>query len=412
MTALLKARLAEITAGDRPTEVPRTSVDVQFNPTSLRVQISNRTAGGAQAGAQARQRPGTGEMSVGFDLVFDTADEDAGGGRAVNVLERTRMVERFVRPRGTQPGQEAPPRVLFEWGGFQVQGTMESANIDLDFFDAQGMPLRAKVAVSIKGQDPRWTYTPAPGGAGAGAGAPGGPQTPRGPGAGAGALAPGAPGTQGLAAAVDRIVQAMPGESLAQLAARAGFDPRAWRALASSVGDPLKLALGQEVALPTHQGSGASGQAAQGQDSAATRAALPLTGTAAPVAGAGGGGAASQRVAPGAAASAAAANPVRAGQALAAQGGAQGSIAASRAQAHNAAASRSLAAFGITGTASAEQADRPWGAGVPLRPRLGGVPAAGASSSSSSSASTRATALRRRYRPCGSGCGCRQCGGG
>ena len=224
MSALLKARLAEIGSGERPTEVPNTSLDVQFNPTSLRVQISNRTAGGAQAGAQARQRPGTGDMTVGFDLVFDTADEDAGGGRAVNVLERTKMVERFVRPRGTQPGQEAPPRVLFEWGGFQVQGTMESANIDLDFFDAQGVPLRAKVAVSIKGQDPRWTYTPAPGGQGAGAK---GPRAPNAAGAGPAALPAGAPGTRGLASAVDRIVQAMPGESLAQLAARVGFEARA-----------------------------------------------------------------------------------------------------------------------------------------------------------------------------------------
>ena len=39
---------------------------------------------------------------------------------------------------------------------------MESANLDLDLFDANGVPLRAKVSVSIKGQDPRWTYTPAP----------------------------------------------------------------------------------------------------------------------------------------------------------------------------------------------------------------------------------------------------------
>ena len=41
MSALLKARLAEIGSGERPTETPNTSVDVQFNPTTLRVQISN-----------------------------------------------------------------------------------------------------------------------------------------------------------------------------------------------------------------------------------------------------------------------------------------------------------------------------------------------------------------------------------
>ena len=98
MSALVKARLAEIGSGERPTETPNTSVDVQFNPTTLRVQISNRTAGGTQAGAQARQRPGTGEMQVSFDLIFDTADEGTSEA-GVSVLDRTATVERFVRPR-------------------------------------------------------------------------------------------------------------------------------------------------------------------------------------------------------------------------------------------------------------------------------------------------------------------------
>ena len=149
MTRLVKAQLGEISAGDNPQEVAGTLVDVQFNPTSLRVQISNRTAGGQQAGSQARQRPGTGEMQVSFDLAFDTADEGTTA-QGVSVLTRTAAVERFVRPRGPRAGQEAPPRVVFKWGGFVVQGTMESANIDLDLFDAQGLPLRAKVSLGMQ----------------------------------------------------------------------------------------------------------------------------------------------------------------------------------------------------------------------------------------------------------------------
>jgi LysM repeat protein len=252
MSALVKARLAEIGSGERPTETPNTSVDVQFNPTTLRVQISNRTAGGTQAGAQARQRPGTGEMQVSFDLIFDTADEGSSEA-GVSVLDRTATVERFVRPRGPRPGQEAPPRVLFEWGSFLVQGTMESANIDLDLFDANGVPLRAKVSVSIKGQDPRWTYTPAPANAAA---APG--SSPARPGSGS-ALPAGSPGTQGNSQSPERIAQAMPGESLAQLAARNGFDPKAWRALAEGLSNPLQLTLGQEVPLPAGAGRGVAG---------------------------------------------------------------------------------------------------------------------------------------------------------
>jgi LysM repeat protein len=356
MSALVKARLAEIGSGERPTETPNTSVDVQFNPTTLRVQISNRTAGGTQAGAQARQRPGTGEMQVSFDLIFDTADEGTSEA-GVSVLDRTATVERFVRPRGPRPGQEAPPRVLFEWGSFLVQGTMESANIDLDLFDANGVPLRAKVSVSIKGQDPRWTYTPAPANAAA---APG--SSPARPGSGS-ALPAGSPGTQGNSQSPERIAQAMPGESLAQLAARNGFDPKAWRALAEGLSNPLQLTLGQEVPLPAGAGRGvAGGSNGQGADPAQAAASLPLV--AAPDKPAGG----SQALAPG---SAGGSDPVRQGQALASQGGLGGAIAQIRNEAHRQGAGSSLAAFGLTSAEVADSTDRPWGAGVPLRPRFG-----------------------------------------
>lgn len=382
MTALTKAYLAEITSGDSPTEVAGTKVDVQFNPTTLRVQISNRTAGGQQAGAQARQRPGTGEMQVGFDLVFDTADEGTTE-QGVSVLDKTRSVERFVRPRGPRAGQEAPPRVVFVWGSFLVQGTMESANIDLDLFDAEGVPLRAKVSVSIKGQDPRWTYTPAPAAAdasGAGAGAGNAAR----PGSGT-RLPPGAPGTQGNTQSPERIVQAMPGESLAQLAARAGFDPGAWRALAGGLTNPLKLALGQEVPMPAGNGPGAaSGNGAQGSDPARTAAQLPLLAQS-----------------PGAST----ADPVRQGQAVTSQGGLSGAIDQLQRSAHQQAAGSSLAAFGLAGGATAEASDRPWGIGVPLRPRFGAAPA-GSPRTSAGLASAPPLRTARLHR---SSCGCRSC---
>lgn len=357
MTALTKAQLGEITSGDNPTEVPNTLVDVQFNPTTLRVQISNRTAGGQQAGAQARQRPGTGDMQVSFDLVFDTADEGSTE-QGVSVLEKTKMVERFVRPKGNRAGEEAPPRVIFKWGSFLVQGTMESANIDLDLFDAKGVPLRAKVSVTIKGQDPRWTYTPAPNPqpAGSAAGASGGaPRT---------SLPPGTPGTSGSNAAPDRILQAMPGESLAQLAQRAGLDPGAWRALADGLGNPLKLSLGQEVPLPASASKGTA-SANTSQDPGKTAAGLPLVN-------------AGQASSSGAGSNDAARNgrtqatdPVRKGQAVVAQGGVGGAIANVKGEAHQQGATTSLHAFGIAAADTADTGTRPWGAGVPLRPRFG-----------------------------------------
>jgi LysM repeat protein len=366
MSELKKARLGVIGSGTGPQQ-GSDWVDVQFNPTSLRVQISNKTAGGQQSGAQGRQRPGTGEMQVSFDLVFDSADEDG-----VDVLKKTAAVERFVRPRSAQPGQEAPPRVVFEWGTFQVQGVMESANLDIDFFDAGGTPLRAKVAVTIKGQDPRWAYTAtqtsgAPS-AGAGGGIPAGALTP--PAGGSGGLTAGAPGTQGSTSAVDKVVQAMPGESLQQLASRMGLDPSAWRALSVGMDNPLKLSLGQEVSVPSglSQGS-ASGQRTQGQDPARSTSRLPLLDARSQ--------ASSTASAAGAFNKAGAAkdNPIQQGQALAVQGGLTGTIAQARGQVHQQGAGQSRAAFGLGASAGNDsQTDtdsRPWGMGVPLRPRFG-----------------------------------------
>lgn len=347
MSALSKAELVEVSSGNNPQPVG-TPDAVQFNPTSLRVQISNRTAGGQQAGAQARQRPGTGEMQVSFDLVFDTADDGA------DVLTKTAIVERYVRPRGNRPGQEAPPRVQFSWGSFLVQGTMESANIDLDLFDAGGTPLRAKVSVTIKGQDPRWTYTPAPTAA------------PAAGNSASSSLPPGTPGTQGNNQSPDRIVQAIPGESLAQLAARAGFDPSAWRALADGATNPFKLELGQEVPMPASSGKGAaSGSGAQGNDHGKTAASLPLVNAGQATASGSGSndGARNSRYAT--------TDPVRKGQAVTTQGGLQGAIAQVKREAHQQGASTSLNAFGLDAGNTTDNTDRPWGAGVPLRPRFG-----------------------------------------
>ena len=351
MTELRKAELVEISSGNNPQPVGTADV-VQFNPTTLRVQISNRTAGGRQAGAQARQRPGTGEMQVSFELVFDTADE---GG---DVLRKTAIVERYVRPKGNRRGEEAPPRVQFTWGSFMVQGTMESANLDLDLFDADGTPLRARVSVTIKGQDPRWSYQPAPApGSASSAGSGRGEQAVNGAG-----LPAGTPGSSGSNLAPERVVQAMPGDSLAQLAARNGLDPGAWRALAAGLDNPLSLSLGQEVALPAGLSAGvASGASAQGNDPARSVASLNLVGGESGTGSLGTGSRDRQGC----------------GLSLTTQGGVSGAIGQTRALSHQSSASASLTAFGLAATATGDSSERPWGAGVPLRPKFGaGIPGA------------------------------------
>lgn len=403
MSTLVKATLRELpaTEGAPPIGDP---VNVQFNPTTLRVQISNKSAGGQQAGSQARQRPGTGEMTVNFDLVFDTADEGTTTA-PVPVTRKTMIVEKFVRPRGSSPNEQTPPRVEFRWGTFVVQGVMESANIDLDLFAADGTPLRAKVAVSIKGQNPEYRYDPVLPAAGASSGntsAP--PRTPNHPPAGA-------PGTTGGADSPSKVAQAMPGESLQQLAARNGLDPSAWRALANGISNPLSLSAGAEIALPPslNLGSGVSGQHGAGNDPNKTASSLPLVSSSS-----------LPDTARASSRATGAADPVRHGQALTQQGGVNGAIAKLRGDSQRSAVSASQRGFGLASAAaqtasSSASEPRPYGMSVPLRPVRGGTDQAPATADptipgwqalpSRSSATAQSPSRIRPPKACACSCG-------
>lgn len=397
MSELVKATLTEITAANPPATVGD-AVPVQFNPASLRMQLSNRSAGGAQAGAQARQRAGEGEVSVNFDLVFDTADEGTPAA-PLSVLSKTAAVERFVRPRGNRPGQEAPPRVQFKWGAIRVQGVMESLSLDLDLFAADGTPLRARCSVAIKGQDAAYQYAPQGAGAGSNAPAAGGANNPTAAAAGAGAPTP--PGGK-PASAIDSITRALQGESLAQLAARVGLDAGGWRALAGGIGDPLQLKAGQEIGLPATAGSGASSGGAAAGALASTQKSL----TAAPASANG------SAAPPSAAATGAAAVAALDAGALTRAGGVAGAAGEARATTHEARAAQTLAGFGLPAPAArgavsplratAPADDRPYGFGLPLKPRR----AVAAADSAEPTRSRRPRATLRSTCRCGGRCAC------
>jgi hypothetical protein len=389
MTELAKAKLTELNASNAPVGQP---IEVQFNPASLRMQLSNRSSGGAQAGSPTRQRAGEGSTSLSFDLQFDTADEGSADA-PVSVLKRTAPVERFVRPRGTGPGQEAPPRVQFEWGSVKLQGVMESLSLDLDLFAFDGTPLRARCSVQMKGQDS--AYALAPQGAGAGGAAAGAAGAVNGV---AQALGHAAAGALGALASVGSVLRALDGESLPQLASRAGRDPQAWRELASSgAGNPQQLPAGQQVGVPVRSagspgvGGSASSGAAAGATSAAT-AAAPANSPGSPAA-------------------------------LTRGGGLGATQAQAQDQAHTQEAARRLEGFGLaaspapapaaprstSATATARPTpprpqpvalppDRPFGVGLPLKPRRAVAEAASAGASGG-------RAHASRYRPCGCGCG-------
>lgn len=259
MPKLEKAVLEEI--GSKKPPLP-----IQFNPTSLRMQISNRTEGGKQRGRPAHQYVGTGSTTLSLELVFDTADEGTTD-RPLSVTQYTEQLEAFLTPRSQGGEKQAPPRVLFRWGQMSLEGVIESLNVDFDHFAHDGTPLRAKVSLAIKGQNPEYEFGKIGPAANQGGGEPApGQQKAAQPGVKNNPLSkalngllnnPVSNALSNAQGAVNKftsdlnskIARALDGESLAQVAQRAGLDPNAWRALSAGLANPLTLKAGLEIPI-------------------------------------------------------------------------------------------------------------------------------------------------------------------
>ena len=242
MEGLAKAKLVEI--GTKPNGKPTgKKVEVQFNPESLKLTLSNANEGGKSRGRQRRQFVGKSSTELSFDLIFDTADE-LSGGQARSVTERTKDVERFVLPKGNSKKKQAPARVRFHWGNLIFDGVISNLTVNFELFSPDGIPLRAKMGITIKEQDASYQYLES----GPGANLVSATPDARGGGAAAGQ-------DQSGDGATDRTERTIEGETLAEFAVRVGLDPLAWRRLASQVLDPLSLPAGQLIDFNSAGGS-------------------------------------------------------------------------------------------------------------------------------------------------------------
>ncbi len=262
--------------GDAKSPKQGKAVPVQFNPTSLRITLTSQTQSPRTPTGPAAQATGA-NATLSLDLHFDTADEGTTDAPA-DVRKKTQQVAVYLTPGIEKGKKSSPPRVRFQWGKFILDGVMTSMTEDLDYFSAEGVPLRAKVSISIEGQNPAHeALATSPGSAtGAGATTPGGGAFSAAGGVGLGMSASfgAAVGGQldlpqltiggglggglsvGLGASVSggfgdvRVGVALDGESPAAFASRMGLDPAAWRALAAPGGVGLSLAAGTEIAFP------------------------------------------------------------------------------------------------------------------------------------------------------------------
>jgi len=231
MSQLEKAQLQPIKA-DGSTD--GTAIPVQFNPATLRLQITNQVEGGDTRGRQVRQYTGSSSTQLTVELIFDTADEGTTEA-PVSVRSKTMQVEQFLYPRGDDDQKQAPPQLHFEWGDLILEGVVESLTIDLDHFASNGFPLRAKVGFSLKEQDRRYELKIA------GDAANTNSRASRPGEAGSGSV-----GTANAGFGA-RVALAIGGESAAGSTARLGLDPAAWRGL--SFGASLEGSLSFEAGL-------------------------------------------------------------------------------------------------------------------------------------------------------------------
>jgi hypothetical protein len=159
-TQLVKARLIELDASFKSPAAGGLSVEVQFNPDTLKITYQNKPqdqkTAGDQRGNSPRQVIGAGQTKLALQLWFDVTAPGSGGEQDVRVL--TSKVTRFMLPAsptggsGSKADRPSPPGVRFAWGTFSFDGLMDSLDETLDFFSPDGRPLRASLSVGMSGQ--------------------------------------------------------------------------------------------------------------------------------------------------------------------------------------------------------------------------------------------------------------------
>lgn len=154
-----KARLYKVDQANPSQEPGADSPDavvVQFNPTSLSYSVQN-TLEKKGRDANAKQFVAQTTAKLEFDLVFDSTHD---GG---DVRGETDRIKQFLNPGDKIANKDqAPALVGFRWGTFVFKGIVESFKETLDFFSAEGVPLRSTLKIGLASQDPKDVFAALP----------------------------------------------------------------------------------------------------------------------------------------------------------------------------------------------------------------------------------------------------------
>lgn len=216
---LEKAKLIEVKSdGSEGTTLP-----VQFNPQSLKLNFSNQWASGNQPQGSSPQFVGTSTTKLSMELWFDVTlplPDGAPDARG-DVRNLTAAVAYFMtvqNPNDPKQENRVPPKMKFQWGSFLFNGTMDSMDETIDLFSPDGVPLRANVSINLSKHDLTFEFASA-----------GGASTP--------------------AAGTTPLSTAKAGDSLQQLAAKAGISNWQGVARANGIANPRLLQPGSMVNL-------------------------------------------------------------------------------------------------------------------------------------------------------------------
>jgi nucleoid-associated protein YgaU len=119
-------------------------IPLKFNPTEYKLNKANTFAEIAIPGLESPplQWIRGGAETLAMELVVDTSD----------TLEDVR--QKYVQPLrdllSPDEGLHAPPIVRFNWDGEVFTGVLESLSTSYVLFDPDGVPLRARLDVSLK----------------------------------------------------------------------------------------------------------------------------------------------------------------------------------------------------------------------------------------------------------------------
>src|SRR5688500_18584854 len=187
-------------------------IPVMFNPPEYSLEKTNQFAEIAipGLGASLLQFVRGSPQSLTMDLFFDTTDSG---------VDVRLITNRLVGLTSLNPDTHAPARLLFVWGTLIFPCVLERVSQRFEYFNALGMPLRARLNVTFKGHDL----------------------------------------LQDLVASIpllsaDRAKRRVfkQGDSLQRIAAEEYADPRKWRPIAeaSGIDNPLTIWTGQGLTVP------------------------------------------------------------------------------------------------------------------------------------------------------------------